>query len=240
MHYPGMESILQKRLRERMEELGVKPAPLAKKAGLGDSFVRDILRGKTRSPSADNLVKLSRALGTTPEYLTGIKTNDNIGGPIEGPPLEFAGTVRAGMFRPVDEYFVQDGVDVPEFITAHPAYKKARQYTWRVEGSSMDLADIRDGMWIVGVVYGDYVDHYGDVESGAFVVVERLRNGGSERELTVKEVKFYRDRMELLPRSSDPTHQPIVIPHNREADSDTETVSIVAVVVGAYRDFSRR
>lgn len=239
MRNGGMETVLQKRVRERMEALDLKAAPLAESAGLGTSFVRDILRGKTRSPTADNLNKLARALKTTPEYLTGGGDSGSVT-PIEGPPLSFAGIVKAGAFLPVDEYFNQDGVDVPEFVTAHPGYKKARQYTWRVSGSSMDLVDIRDGMWVVGVDYGDYVENYGDIESGEYVVAERSRFGGSERELTVKEVKFYRDRMELLPRSSDPEYKPIIVPYGPNADADTETVALLAVVVGAYRDFGRR
>lgn len=221
-----------------MDELGVKAAPLARELGLGSSFVRDILRGKTRSPSHENLTKLATALKTTPEYLTGVGDGSRVEGLLEGPPLSFAGIVQAGLFRAVDEYFVQDGEEVPDFVTAHPGYRRAQQYTWRVAGSSMDLANIRDGMWVVGVDYADFVDRYGDIESGRFVVVERCRHGGSERELTVKEVKFYRDRMELLPRSSDPSFAPIVVPHNPAADSDTETVTILAVVVGAYLDFS--
>jgi SOS-response transcriptional repressor LexA len=239
-HYPDMESVLQKRLRERMEEKGVKAAPLALQAGLGASFVRDIIRGKTRSPSHANLTKLAKALDTTPEYLTGVVDGERLQGLIEGPPLSFAGIVQAGMFRPVDEYFLQDDVEVPDFVTAHPGYRRARQYTWRVVGSSMDAANIRDGMWVVGVDYGDYIDRYGDVESGEFLVVQRSRHGDSERELTVKEVKFYRDRMELLPRSTDPTFQPIIVPHNTRADGDTEIVTILAVVVGAYLDLQRK
>lgn len=235
-----MESVLQRRVRERMEELGVKAAPLARQLGLGDSFVRDILRGKTRSPSHDNLTKLAKALQTTPEHLTGARVESRVEGLVEGPPLPFAGVVQAGLFRPVDEHHAQDGMEVPEYVTAHRSYRRARQYTWKVQGSSMDNVDIRDGMWVVGVDYADFLDQYGDVESGRYVVVERCRYGGSEREITVKEVRFYRDRMELWPRSSDPSYLPIVVPHNVRADSDTEVITILAVVVGAYRDFSAR
>lgn len=64
------ETTLQTRVRERMEALGKKPAPLAKSIGLGDSFVRDILR-KGVMPGAERLARLALALETTPEYLLG-------------------------------------------------------------------------------------------------------------------------------------------------------------------------
>lgn len=231
-------TVLQKRLRDLMEEQGLKAAPLAQKAGLGESYVRDILRGKTRSPTSDKLKLLADALDTTPAYLTGATSTVINGSLVKGRSLDFAGVVEAGSFLAVDEYFTQDGVDVPDFVTAHKKYHKAKQFAWRVVGGSMDKANIHDGMWVVGVRQQDFVEHYGDIESGRLVVVERLRYQGSERELTIKEVKFYRDRMELLPRSSDPSFKPIVIPHNMKADPDAETVSIIAVVVGAFIDLS--
>jgi transcriptional regulator with XRE-family HTH domain len=233
-----VETVLQKRLRELMAEKGLKAAPLARAAQLGESYVRDILRGRAQYPTAERLARLAEALDTTPDYLTGMSGNAQDGAVLRGSPLEFAGFVQAGAFRPVDEYFNQDGIEVPEFVTAHKKYKKAKQFAWRVVGSSMDQANLRDGMWVVGVKYNDFLEHYGDIESGRLVVVERKRYGDSERELTVKEVKFYRDRMELLPRSSDPSYKPIVVPHNPKADSDAETVTIIAVVVGAFIDLA--
>jgi transcriptional regulator with XRE-family HTH domain len=75
-HYPGMsqvhpKTVLQRRLEERMMAAGEKPAPLATRLKLSDSFIRDILRGKTRSPRAESLEKLASALGTTSDYLLG-------------------------------------------------------------------------------------------------------------------------------------------------------------------------
>ena len=47
------ENILQTRLRALMSERQIKPATLALKAGLSDSYVRDILRGKASNPKAE-------------------------------------------------------------------------------------------------------------------------------------------------------------------------------------------
>lgn len=81
-HYSGMsaepeKTQLQERLLERMNAAGEKPAPLATKLGLSDSFIRDILRGKTRSPRAASLELIASALRTTTDYLLGTSDNPN-------------------------------------------------------------------------------------------------------------------------------------------------------------------
>jgi SOS-response transcriptional repressor LexA len=109
-----------------------------------------------------------------------------------------------------------------------------------VRGDSLNLAGIDDGMWVVAADAADFVDLYGETESGDLVVVKRSRFQGSERELTVKEIRFYRDRYELLPRSSNPVHQPIVVQHNHGVDPDKEEVRVIGVVLTSYRDHRRR
>lgn len=245
-HYLGMEksrTVLQIRLEERMNAKGAKQAPLAKSLGLSESFIRDIVRGKTKSPQASNLDILATALETTSDYLLGKTDQVGISAPaiaVPSKPITYGGKVQAGAFISVDDYFSQDDehTRVPDFVTPHPRFPKARQYAWQVVGNSMDEVDIKDGMWVVGIESVDYIDQYREIESGQFVIVERSRNGGSERETTVKEARFYRDRMELIPRSSDPTFLSIVVPHDQEADPDQEIVKILAVVISAYRDFT--
>lgn len=237
------QTILQQRLQERLDATGQKPAPLAKALGLSDSFIRDILRGKTKSPRADSLEKLASALGTTTDYLLGQSASptSTLSPPIAltAAPLVNAGIVRAGYFLAVDE-FNQDPDPVPEFVVAHPGYGRVRQYAWKASGDSMNLAGILDGMWIVGADAADYIDRYGDIESGELVVVERTRMQGAEREITVKEVRFYRDRYELLPQSSNPEYTPITVPHDHGVDADGMEVKIIGVVLTAYTDLKRK
>lgn len=236
-------SILQKRLEQRLKATGKKPAPLAMELGLSNSFIRDILRGKTKSPRAESLEKLAEALGVTSDYLLGKDNDGELAGPgiiRSGTPVAYAGVVQAGAFLAVDEYFNQDPEGVPAYVLPDPAYGKVRQYAWRARGDSMDQAGIVDGMWVVGADASDYIDVYGDLVSGDLVVVERLRYQGSERELTVKEVHFFQDRYELRPVSSNAEHAPIVVPHNHQTSSDTEEVKIIGLVLTAYANLKRR
>jgi hypothetical protein len=95
-------------------------------------------------------------------------------------------------------------------------------------------------MWVVAGTYSDYVDRVGDVDNGQYVIVERTRFGGSERELTLKEVQFTRGGMRLIPRSLNLRHKELFIPLDHKADGDEETVRILAVVFAAVMDFGTR
>jgi len=148
--------------------------------------------------------------------------------------------MQAGAFLAVDEYFNQDPESVPDYVLMVPQYNRVRQYVWRSLGDSMDEAGIGDGMWVVGADASDYIDTYGDIVTGDLVVVERSRHQNAERELTVKEVHFFRDRYELRPVSSNPQHKPIVVPHDHGADGDGIEVKIIGVVLTAYANLRRR
>jgi SOS-response transcriptional repressor LexA/DNA-binding XRE family transcriptional regulator len=235
-------------LRLYRDRAGLSQPQLAQLAGTSVQNVSRLERGDRQLTKAW-AEKLAPHLGVGPQLLMFHEPGDDVGAFVDalashlGPPIAvggrptYAGIVRAGQFLLVDE-FNQDPEPVPEFVTYHPAFPKVRQYAWRASGDSMDKAGILDGMWIVGADAADYIDRHGEIESGELVVVERTRNQGAEREITVKEVRFYRDRYELLPRSSNPEHQPIVVPHDHgEADSE---VKIIGLVLAAFTDLRRR
>ncbi len=53
---------LAERIRSRLDALGLKPAVVAREAGLGPDYVRDVLRGSKKSISTDNAAVLARIL----------------------------------------------------------------------------------------------------------------------------------------------------------------------------------
>jgi SOS-response transcriptional repressor LexA len=169
----------------------------------------------------------------------GIEPAPRKGLPIPPGALPYGGAVAAGDWLTVDD-FNQDAADtrVPDSVPRHPRFPQLEQIAWRVRGNSMDLAGILDGEWLVGASYADYVDKVGELDNGYFVVVERTRYQGSERELTVKEVQFARLGMRLIPRSSDPRHKEFFVPLDEEADSDRESIRILGVVLWVGRDLA--
>lgn len=226
------------RLKILREQKGWTAEEAANHFGLSRSGYVKLERGERR---------LSDAHISTAVRVFGVNVGDVLGNSTLGPALTlgdakpvFGGFVQAGKFLPVDEYFQQDVYEVPEFVLRQPAYSKVRQYSYQVRGDSLDAVGITDGMWIVAADASDFIDSYGEVESGEFVVVERTTHQGAERELTVKEIRFYRDRYELLPRSHNPEHKVIVVPHDKGEHDDGIEVKIVGVLLTAYMDFRRK
>ncbi len=116
-----------------MDAKGLKAAPLAKRIGKGESFVRDILRGKTRSPGGEGLHDLAREVDTTPAYLIG-ETDDP--GPTLGPSssIPVMGEIGAGAeISPEYEQVPADGIDQVVVPFALPGEMVA----FRVRGDSM-------------------------------------------------------------------------------------------------------
>lgn len=209
-----------------MDELGLNPYQTAKKAGLGDSFVRDILRGKTRSPSSENLAKLARALETTSEWLIMSDAPgkpSGVFGPVELVGLNVVGVIQAGTWLDRSIIDEEAGTEVIP-VALDPRFPHARQYGLRVVGDSMDL-EYPDGSYVSCV---DFFDAGLNVRNGLTVHVER--HNGPLVEVTLKTIDTIDGMMMLCPRSTNPKHLPIPL----EGDGGTE-ILIRGVVTGSYR-----
>lgn len=57
------------RVLRRIDELGAKPATIAKQAGLGPDLIRDMIRRPEQSPTLRTIEALAGPLKTTPEWL---------------------------------------------------------------------------------------------------------------------------------------------------------------------------
>jgi SOS-response transcriptional repressor LexA len=222
---------LQKRVRERMDALGLNALQAAKRARLGESFVRDILRGRTRSPSADNLAKLAKALETTPEYLRNETAEANVGlQEVEVVGLPVVSSINAGSWL---EVTILDDNPEPDLIPVakNPRYSHAHQYALRIVGDSMDEL-YKDGSY---VICADIWDMGIPLKDGLPVHVEMRRAGGQLVQITIKEIATLGGERVLIPRSSNPRWKPIPL----EGDDATEVI-VKGVVIGSYNptDFS--
>jgi len=159
------------------------------------------------SPNAPELTKAKRALGSAP----------------------MVATVEAGAWREVDEFDQSD----PEWIAVPPddKYPDATQEVYLVSGDSMNALQphpITPGSRLICVRY-DEIAARAPLRDGLVVIVQRTRDGGHVRELSVKEVAWFDDRIEFQPRSTNPRHKPIVVEHDNWEDNGVE-VAIVALV----------
>lgn len=195
-------------------------------------FIRNIRKGASASPRGENILKLARVLQVSESWLLG--TSDDLGDPpnVAAPfGVRFGGVAQAGLFRPNDDQDQEaETRRVP--LPADPRYPAASQYAFRVEGDSMTKAHIWEGMHVLAVDVHAWERVHGEVGDGKLVVVARWRHGDSERELTVKRLRLFRDRMELQTETENPRWQPIVFPLPLRQDEDGEA-QIIAVVLSA-------
>lgn len=143
-----------------------------------------------------------------------------------------SGTVEAGSFREVVEYFDEA---LPTIKAPYDnRYPFARHMAFKIQGDSMNRATppIMPGGYLLCV---DFADLKGStpLRDGMKIVVERSKYSGEVREWSVKEVELYQDRIEFHPRSDNPIHKPIVVMRNQDNDDGVE-IRILAIVKSVY------
>jgi len=220
------------RVQERLDTLALSPRAASIQAGASPDLIRGLLRGTNKTVRGDHLVALARVLKVSESWLiTGIDAEAAEDPAVFG--VRFGGVAQAGLFRPNDDQDQEaETRRVP--LPADPRYPAAAQYAFRVEGDSMTKAHIWEGMHVLAVDVHAWERVHGEVGDGKLVVVARWRHGDSERELTVKRLRLFRDRMELQPETENPRWQPIVFPLPLRQDEDGEA-QIIAVVLSATR-----
>ncbi len=111
-------------------------------------------------------------------------------------------------------------------------YPAANQWISEVTGDSMNLLSIFDGDFVHCVDAGDigYHPRHNDI-----VEVERLRNGGAERELTLKQIEMTAEGFVLAPRSTNPRWREPLRLSEGMPEGDEFEVRIRALVVTTMR-----
>jgi SOS-response transcriptional repressor LexA len=207
-----MENDFKSRIKERLDILGLSARKASLLAGLHPDTLGKVLQGNTKSLRGDNLTKIARVLKCTEAWLeTGEEAEFNDVPQPSG--IRFGGIVEAGNFRRVN-IFNQDADYAIVPLQPNPHYPFEAQFAFKVEGESMNLEKIFPGMWVHAVETSSWSRIHGEPNDGELVVVEVFRNDNQERELTVKMLRMFRDRIELQPRSSE-SHETYVIPHTQ-------------------------
>lgn len=137
--------------------------------------------------------------------------------------VQLVGVVAAGKFRDSDFEVGEDTTIIP--AVARKGIDVGRQYAVRVDGPSVNQR-IPDGMYAICVSLDAYP---GGAPIGSLVHVIREIDGLFEH--TIKELRYTKDGLILMPVSDDPAHQEAV----KVESEDHVTVRINGVVIGAYR-----
>ena len=226
------------RLQQAIDDLGWNKAELQRRSGISYDSINKYLRGEVDNPRGNVLDKLAATIGRPALWLKeGIEADSQdiqqatrrLGGAV------VVATVEAGAWREVDEFDQSD----PEWVAVPPddKYPDATQDVYNVSGDSMNALQphpITPGSRIVAVRY-DEIASRAPLRDGLVVVVQRKRDGGHVRELSVKQVAWFDDRIEFQPRSTNPKHKPIVVEHDTWEDNGVEVA-----IVGLVRDIIHR
>lgn len=219
------------RLRELRVRRGFSTASDAAKAFGWNEHTYKSHENGIRGIRPEMAKKYAAAFGSTPAHILGIGNNsgngtlsDQINHVITAPVVA---RVSAGVFR-YDEGIVEGTLN-PVPAVPRKDIPGQMQYAILVDGPSVNLR-IVDGAYAICAPYENYP---GGAQHGQLVHVVRERAGLHEH--TIKELRFTRDGMILVPVSSDPRYQeePIKL---ASGDAD-ELVRIQGVVIGMYQPF---
>lgn len=214
---------LSDRMLHAIQAAGTNQARLAKACGTQPTTIRDIVVKQTE-PRFRLLFKIAKALNVSPLWLA-----------------KGEGSMRA---EPSETPSRGDLFVVPVKGACSAVHWSGAPATSDVSTEEMMLPERRYSELFGLTVSGDSMDkHYADgtiliccplsvypskVKDGDHVIAQRARAG--EYETTVKSIsKDLAGRVWLAPESTNANHQSIL-----SADTSSETVEIIAVVVGAY------
>jgi hypothetical protein len=146
--------------------------------------------------------------------------------------LPLAGALEAGVFRTIE---LENKAPRVSEIRADPRYGQVPQYAWEVRGDSMNLAGIDDGTYIIAAAAEDFRKKLGRIKFHSYVIVQRLREGGREYELSLKQYIMHRrspggggkhdEEAELRPCSTNKAHKSLFIPLGIQ-DGDTWSAAL--------------
>jgi transcriptional regulator with XRE-family HTH domain len=224
--------VLIDRLQRLLNEREISARALSRRAGLGDTYVNDVLSGKNSSPSIPAVQAIARALDTSIAYLVGETGHQDS---VAAPPHAIAaipmiGIVELGAFRkpPVNSNFP---------LLERPlsqSYPDARHFVLTVGDASMAAAS-KDGPILPGmeVLCVDMADAGLQVESGRIYATRRTLDGGQTYETIIRRAMVFRDRVELIAESGRPEDEKIVVPGL--ATEPGQPIFALGLVYGIFR-----
>ncbi|TPW33819.1 LexA family transcriptional regulator [Oecophyllibacter saccharovorans] len=198
---------LQRQITQRMAQAGYTQHTLALAAGVGQTYIRDILSGRSREPRPSKLTLIAEALNCT---LPDLLEEENAFRPPSVPEweVEVRGSVQAGMWRESTEWPISDRFRVA--LPTEAQWRDRAPYGLLVEGLSMNL--IFPPGTIAVVV--NFSEARRQPQNGDYVVVARRDPFGDSYEATIKALQLCGDgRVLLWPRSTAPEFQtPLELP----------------------------
>lgn len=218
------------RLRELLKERGTTARAVSREIGTNETLIRDILSGKSANPQAMTMARIAEALAVPlSEFFTG---GDGGEPPAhyELAELPMIGPVQAGAWLALDD----TSQDEPPMVAAAAdrRYPHARQWLREVRGDSMNARNIYPGDLVHLVeVIGSGVN----LNTGMIVEVTRTRDGGTLREVTLKEVEVTDRGLVLWPRSNNARwNNPVLLIDDQDENIEVEVTGLLIAKITRF------
>lgn len=252
------ETTLQDRIRERLKAVGKSAAAASVEAGLGNTAIRDILSGKTKSPQLATLIKLAGPLECTLEYLAGSPPR-----PPRPPepydsytafdphPTDITDELAVGVFKERDISWTEDRPRTGSF-ERHVVYNDPDRPDWRpalyrMTDHSLEGIRILAGDVLTAISHPE--DAKIELTDGMLVIVRHSIMESRAEEVSARLVEIVDGVAHLVCRPNRGEIRPIVIRERALSDtqaannfmlnyywSDEGSASIEGVVIRLTRD----
>ncbi|RRN64669.1 helix-turn-helix domain-containing protein [Caulobacter sp. 602-1] len=224
------DSLLQERIRERLEALRRNPREVSLSAGLGPDALRTILHGRSKSPRSDTLLAISKELQCDINYLLGvtnkiwpsesIEKRDNglltgvrkleISNNLSEKWQDITSDISSSEEDKCYVVFNSDIFGIPEFL---PGYQHLE---YVVDGHASSVAP--RGSYVHCVAF---FDHNLALKDNDLVILERQRisEGNNsiniaENQRTIRRLRIFGDNLVLqLPNPSSLADSEVVLPN---------------------------
>lgn len=219
------------RIGALMAQNGVTRQVLSRKAGLGDTYISDLLSGKNTKPSIPAMASIAKVLGTTVANLLGESYDDRDGDRLRVANLmPLVGVVETGTLRKLPQ-----GEPTLVMRPRSEHHPLAKHFALYVNDDSMSAAreqPILPGMEVVCI---DIADADLAVETGKIYAIRRTHNG-QDYETILRRARVYRDRVELTAEGGKLSQEKII--HRGQLTSDrSEAMYAFGLVCGSYHSF---
>lgn len=225
---------LKDRLRELLDLRSMTAKEASLLAGLGATYLADILSGKSRNPQMTPLQSIAQVLNCDLQYLLG--QSDTItaeDGRRNVHPMPVLYIAETGAFRPM---LAKSKTLAPRTIHAdpHPNYPHARHFVAEVRDDAMDRAKLMGGMFALCV---DFMSAKLTVESEKIYAIRRTMDGGKHYETIIRRAMVYTDRTEYKAESTSEDYDTLTIDAGSQMDNQGAQVEPIALVYGATTIF---
>ena len=202
--YPTMTEDIPQRLARLLKERGLKMKPVSLAAGLGETAVTDIIRGKAKKPRMETLTRIAEAIEVDPQVLIYGETNPEAKAartrlhhtitqsspqdlPIYGDPNSLSGAFSLKRGHPID------------FI-ARPSIlaNNTRAFACYVTGRDMEPRYYRGELLLIDPVRPFQVTDYVLIEKNDGTAFVRLLQDIGRESITVTQLNPEEDQQ--LPR----------------------------------------